>query len=94
MIENLFTFLRICSTEDTYNYFDEKWNDCSLRYGDLKKQIAADLCATVAPIRERILEFSSNKELLDKIAREGADRARESASATLREVRQIVGFRQ
>ena len=93
VIENLFTFLRICSTQDTYDYFDEKWNDCSIRYGDLKKQIAADIGATVAPIREKINEYISNKELLDKIAKEGADRARESASATLKEVRRIIGFR-
>lgn len=93
VIENLFTFLRICSTQDTYDYFDEKWNDCTIRYGELKKQIATDICATVAPIREKINEYSSNKELLDKIAKEGADRARESASATLKEVRRIIGFR-
>lgn len=93
VIENLFTFLRICSTQDTYDYFDEKWNDCTIRYGELKKQIAADICATVAPIREKINEYISNKELLDKIAKEGADRARESASATLKEVRRIIGFR-
>ena len=93
VIENLFTFLRICSTPDTYQYFDEKWNDCTLRYGDLKKQIAQDLCAVVAPIRERIEEFSSNPDLLDRIAREGAEVARASASATLREVRRIIGFR-
>ena len=93
VIENLFTFLRICSTPDTYQYFDEKWNDCTLRDGDLKKQIAQDLCAVVAPIRERIEEFSSNPDLLDRIAREGAEVARASASATLREVRRIIGFR-
>lgn len=93
VIENLFTFLRICSTPETYQYFDEKWNDCTLRYGDLKKQIAADVVSTVAPIRERIAEYLSNTELLDRIAREGADRARESAAATLKEVRRIIGFR-
>lgn len=93
VIENLFTFLKMCSTQDTYDYFDEKWNDCSIRYGDLKKQIAEDICKMVAPIRERIIEYSNNQELLDKIAREGADRARESASATLKEVRKIIGFR-
>ena len=93
IIENLFTFLRIVSTPDTYQYFDEKWKDCTLRYGDLKKQIAADLCALVAPIRERINEYSANPGLLDRIAREGAEAARESAAATLREVRRIIGFR-
>ena len=93
VIENLFSFLRLCSDKETYDYFDEKWNDCTLRYGDLKKQIAADLVKTIAPIRERINEFSANKELLDRIAREGAERARASATATLEEVRRIIGFR-
>ncbi len=93
VIQNLFQFLKIVSTEDTYQYFDEKWNDCSIRYGDLKKQIAQDLCAAVAPVRERIMEYSSNIELLDKIAAEGAEIARASAQATMNEVRQIIGFK-
>ena len=93
VIENLFTFLRLCSTEETYQYFDEKWNDCTLRYGDLKKQIAADLIKAIAPVRERIAEYSANTALLDKIAAEGAERARQSARATLEEVRRIIGFR-
>ena len=93
IIENLFSFLKLCSNEEAYTYFDEKWNDCTLRYGYLKKQIAADLVKTIAPSRERINEFSSNKELLDRIAREGAERARASATATIEEVRRIIGFR-
>ena len=93
VIENLFTFLRIVSDDETYRYFDEKWNDCTLRYGDLKKQIAADLCKVVAPIREQIEYYSANTDLLDRIAREGAEVARASAQATINEVRRIIGFR-
>ena len=93
VIENLFTFLSIVSTPDTYQYFDEKWNDCSIRYGDLKKQLAADIAAFNAPIRERLDEYMANTELLDRIAREGAEKARESARKTIDEVRQIIGFR-
>ena len=92
IIQNLFTFLQICSSKETYDYFDEQWNNCTIRYGELKKQIAEDLCKTVTPIRERIREFSSNDELLEKISRQGAEKARESAAATLREMRQIIGF--
>ena len=93
VIENLFTFLSIASTPDTYQYFDEQWNNCTLRYGDLKKQIAHDLCEIVAPIRAKIEDYSSNTELLDKVAREGAEVARASASETLKAVREIIGFR-
>lgn len=93
VIQNLFTFLDIVSTKETYAYFNEKWNDCSIRYGDLKKQIALDITAFNAPIRERIKEYSSNTDLLDNIAKAGADKARESAAKTLKEVREIIGFR-
>lgn len=93
VIQNLFTFLDIVSTKDTYDYFNEKWNDCSIRYGDLKKQLAEDIVAFNEPIRERIEEYMSNTELLDKIARQGAEKARESAAKTIKEVRKIIGFR-
>ena len=93
VIQNLFTLMEIASEPDTYKYFDEKWNDCTLRYGDMKKQLAEDIVKTIAPIRERILEYSGNTELLDKIARQGAEKARESAAATLKEVRKIIGFK-
>ena len=93
VIQNLFTFMKIVSTPETYQYFDEKWNDCTLRYGDMKKQLAEDVVSVVQPIQERIKEFASNQQLLDSIARHGAEKARESSAATLREVRKIIGFR-
>lgn len=93
VIKNLFTFLDIVSTKDTYRYFDEKWNDCSIRYGDLKKQLAEDIAKFNAPIRERINEYSQDIEFLDRVAKIGAEKARESASKTLEEVRKTIGFR-
>ena len=93
VIENLFKMMSIVSAPETVQYFDEKWNDCTLRYGDMKKQLAEDMVAVLNPIRERIQEFSSNRELLDRIAAHGAEKARESAAATLREVRKTIGFR-
>lgn len=93
VIRNLFTFLDIVSTKDTYDYFNEKWNDCSIRYGDLKKQLAEDLEKFTNPIRERINEYAANSAFLEKVAKEGAEKARESARKTIDEVRHIIGFR-
>ena len=92
VIENLFTFLDIVSSKDTYDFFNEKWNDCSIRYGDLKKQLAEDIIAFNSPIREKIIDYKSNTEFLDKVAKRGAEKARESAHKTLEEVRRIIGF--
>ena len=93
VIQNLFTIMEVVSTPDTLDYFNDKWNSCEIRYGDMKKQLAADICALLAPIRERILDFQQNDEYLEKVAREGAERAHESAAKTIREVREIIGFR-
>ncbi len=92
-IANLFTLLNIVSTPDTYQYFLDKYNDCSIRYGDLKKQLATDIVSTTAPIRERIQAISADEAYLDKVARTGAEKASESARTTVDEVRRIIGFR-
>jgi tryptophanyl-tRNA synthetase len=74
-------------------HFDAAYKDCSIRYGDLKKQLAEDIIAFTAPIRERILEILKDEAYLAKVARIGAEKARESAQATLNEVKDLIGFR-
>lgn len=92
-IQNLFTLMEIVSTPEVYQHFDGLYNDCAIRYGDMKKQLAADINAFCAPIRERILDIQGDKELLSRVARIGAEKACESASKTIDEVRHIIGFR-
>lgn len=92
-IQNLFTLMEIVSTPEVYQHFDGLYNECAIRYGDMKKQLAADINAFCAPIRERILDIQGDKELLARVARIGAEKARESAAKTIDEVRHIIGFR-
>ena len=92
-IENLFTIMRIVSAQETVSFFEEKWNTCEIRYGDMKKQLAVDIIAAVTPIRERILEINANPDILRKAVTLGKEKARESAGKTIREVREIMGFR-
>ncbi len=92
-IANLFALLDIVSSPETSAFFRSSYADCSIRYGDLKKQLATDMNAFIAPIREKILSVVSDDVLLSKIAALGRDKARESASATLKEVRHIIGFK-
>lgn len=92
-IENLFVILRNVSSPSTVAHFEEQWNNCSIRYGDLKKQLAEDIIAFTTPIRERYLDIYNNDDYLRKVAANGAEKARASASATLHEVRHIMGIR-
>lgn len=92
-IQNLFTLMEVVSTPDTFAFFNEKYNACEIRYGDMKKQLAEDITNFTAPFRNRIEELLADTEYLSKVARQGAEKARESARKTVKEVREIIGFR-
>ena len=92
-IQNLFDLMTVVSTPDTYEHFDILYNTCQIRYGDLKKQLAEDMIIATAPIRERINDIAVDEVYLRQVARHGAIKARESAQKTIREVREIIGFR-
>lgn len=93
-IQNLFDLMKVVSTPDTIAHFDNLYNTMQVRYGDLKKQLAEDMIIATAPIRERINEIAADADYLRKVAHQGAEKARESASKTIREVREIIGFRE
>ncbi|MDR2127384.1 MAG: tryptophan--tRNA ligase [Prevotellaceae bacterium] len=92
VIRNLFTLLKVVSSSDTVQYFIDKYNSCQIRYGELKKQLAEDICKITLPIRKQIIDIRENTEYLQKIAKLGAEKARESAGKTLCEAKKIIGF--
>ena len=92
IIQNLFTLLKVVSSPDTVQYFTDKYNSCEIRYGDLKKQLAEDICKVTLPIRKQILDIHENTEYLRKITKSGAEKARENASETVKEAKKIIGF--
>lgn len=92
-IENLFGLMKVLSSNETVQFFEEKYNSCQIRYGDLKKQLAEDVIRFTTPFRERILELLGNDEYLKKVAKIGRDKAQASAANTIREVREIIGFK-
>ena len=92
-IENLFQLLRVVSTKETVEYFDDLYNRCQIRYGDLKKQLAEDMVAFVEPIRQRIIEYQADDARLRRVLDQGKEKAHESAHKTLQEVRHVIGYR-
>ena len=92
-IENIFALMRLVSADDTVSFFENKYNDCSIRYGDMKKQLAEDMVLFCSPIRSKILEIEKDSEYLRRIVNEGSEKARHSARKTIKEVREIIGFK-
>jgi tryptophanyl-tRNA synthetase len=79
-IQNLFTLLSVVSKPETLHFFEEAYNNCSIRYGDLKKQLAEDMEIFVAPLREKIEAISADEQSLNKVLQ------------MVKEVREIMGI--
>lgn len=92
-VQNLLTLMELTSTPEVVQHYRDAYADCSIRYGDMKKQLAEDILAITLPIRERILDIRSNDEYLGRVVKMGAEKARARAAETLREAREIMGIR-
>jgi tryptophanyl-tRNA synthetase len=92
-VQNLFTLMSVVSKEDTLSYFEEEYNKCSIRYGDMKKQLAEDIVTFTTPFRERIKEIYADEKYLHKVAMTGMEKARASAAKTVSDIREIIGFK-
>jgi tryptophanyl-tRNA synthetase len=92
-VKNLLTIMGVVSDQSTVQYYIDKYASCEIRYGDMKKQLAEDIIKFTDPIRSRINDILSDDKYLAKVVKNGGEKARESASKTVKEVREIIGYR-
>ncbi len=92
-IENIFNLMKALSDKETLAFYEEKYNTCQIRYGDMKKQLAEDIIIFTEPLREKIKEIAADGDYLRKVVKLGRNKAHESAARTIKEVREIIGFR-
>ena len=94
VIENIFMLMKLVSSEDTVTHFETAYNNCTIRYGDMKRQLAEDMNIFVSPIREKIKSIAADETYISKVVRMGAEKARESGRKTVSEARKIIGIRE
>lgn len=91
-IQNIFQLMHLVSNPATVDIYRNTYNNCTIRYGDMKKQLAEDMVTFIRPIRERAAELQQDEQKIRKILKEGAEKARESASKTIAEARRLIGI--
>lgn len=91
-IENLFLLMKLVSEPEVLAKFEADYNACTIRYGDMKKQLAEDMVRFIAPIREKAEAIQQDTDYLKKVMIQGAEKARASAKATMDVVRQAIGL--
>jgi tryptophanyl-tRNA synthetase len=92
-IQNIFLLMQLFSKKDVVEKFDDDYNNCSIRYGDMKKQLAEDVVAFVRPIREKTESILNDEKYMRDVMEKGAEKARHSATATMKLVREAIGMK-
>ena len=91
-IQNLFLFMKLVSTDEVVAKYEAAFNNCTIRYGDMKKQLAEDMVSFIAPIRKRVNEILDDETYLKNVMKAGAEKAVASAEATMQVVRNSMGL--
>jgi len=92
-IENIFLLMKLVSTEETVKKFDEDYDKCTIRYGDMKKQLGEDMVKFISPIREKVNAILGDENYLRQVMEQGADKARKSAKTTIELAREAIGLK-
>ncbi len=91
-IENIFGLMKLVSSEEVIAKFEGDYNNCSIRYGDMKKQLGEDMVKFITPIREKAKGIRNNPTYLKEVMEKGAEKARKSAKTTMELVREAIGL--
>ena len=91
-IENIFQLMKLVSSTDTLSHYEDAFNNCGIRYGDMKKQLAEDMIKFISPIREKAETIRNDHKYLKEVMEKGAEKARKSAKITMNVVREVMGL--
>ncbi len=91
-IENIFALMQLVSPKEKIDKYKSDFNDTTIRYGDLKKDLAEDMVQFIAPIREKASSLIQDEKAIKEILEKGAAKANKSANATMDLVRKNMGL--
>ncbi|MEO6070015.1 MAG: tryptophan--tRNA ligase [Chitinophagaceae bacterium] len=91
-IKNIFGLMALVSGKDTLQKFTDDFNNATIRYGDMKKQLAEDMVQFIAPIREKSEAIKNDNAYLKKVIADGAEKARASAKKTIELTREYMAL--
>ena len=91
-IENIFGLMKLVSSEAVIKKYEDDYNNCHIRYGDMKKQLAEDMVNFISPVRNKVDAILNDEKYLKEVMQKGAAKAIASAKATMELVREAIGI--
>ncbi|MCK5084977.1 MAG: tryptophan--tRNA ligase, partial [Candidatus Pacebacteria bacterium] len=91
-VSNLFTLLNNFGTKEHKKYFEERFIKKDIKFSELKDALAKDIASHFKNFREKRKELEKDPEEVKKILNDGAQKAREIARKTMKEVKEKIGL--
>jgi len=91
-VANLFLLLKLVCPQDVVDKFQSDYQAGSIRYGDMKKELAEGMVGFIAPIREKAEHIRNDGPYLRQVMEQGATKARASAAVTVQLAKDAIGL--
>jgi tryptophanyl-tRNA synthetase len=91
-VANLFQLLRLVAGEEVVRKFSADYEAGTIRYGDMKKELADGMVRFIAPIREKAESIQNDEGYLRRVMEQGAAKARASAKVTIEMTKDAMGL--
>lgn len=92
-VASLFTLLRLFASTEIVKQFEQDYADGKIRYGDMKSVLAEAIDKELQPLQEKRKQFEENPLEVDRIIKEGNEKATIIAAETMKEVKEKMGLR-
>ncbi|MFA7278070.1 MAG: tryptophan--tRNA ligase [Candidatus Gracilibacteria bacterium] len=90
---NVFQLYKLIATKEEIEDLESKYKKGGFGYGEAKKMLLAKVLEIFAPYRKKRIELEAEVGYVERVLREGANRAKIEAQKTLDEVRKMIGTR-
>ncbi|MDA1079144.1 MAG: tryptophan--tRNA ligase [bacterium] len=91
-VKNILQFVELFSGAEKRAEYEAQYEGAGIRYGDLKKELAASIAAELKPLQAKRAELMVNPKYIDDVIATGATKAQAVASRTLDEVKEKMGL--
>lgn len=91
-VKSLFEFVELFQGKERRESLENLYKTSGVRYGDIKSELSEAIFEELKPIQEKRRELESNPEYVERVIKEGAEKARDVARQTIMEVRQKMGL--
>lgn len=92
-VANLLKFVELFRGERRRKEYEKQYVGSGISYKELKKELAEAIYKELKPIQEKRKKLEADSKYIDRVIREGAEKARKIAKKTVKEVREKMGLR-